>query len=66
MSCLRAVGERREHLSNVAHFLGIEHLMENGEDAPLFLSYSHRGHPFRMPLICSVTPRGGHRPGGGA
>jgi hypothetical protein len=23
--------------------------VENREDAPLFLSYSHGGHPFRMP-----------------
>jgi hypothetical protein len=49
MSCLRAAGERSEHPSHVPDFLGIEHLVENREDAPLFLSYSHGGHPFRMP-----------------
>jgi hypothetical protein len=57
MSCLRAAGERSEHPSHVAHFLGIEHLVENRENAPLFLSYSHGGHPFRMPpyLQCRVA-----------
>ncbi len=59
MSCLRAAGERSEHPSHVAHFLGIEHLVENRENAPLFLSYSHGGHPFRMPpyLQWSHSPR---------
>jgi hypothetical protein len=41
MSCLRAAGECIEHPTHAAHFLGIEHLVENREDAPLFLSYSH-------------------------
>ena len=49
MSGLRAARERVEYPSHVAHFLGIEHLVENREDAPLFLTCSHGGHPFRMP-----------------
>ena len=64
MSCLRAAGERSEHPSHVAHFLGIEHLVENRENAPLFLSYSHGGHPFRMPpyLQCRVAVVAGTGP----
>ena len=58
MSCLRAARERVEYPSHVAHFLGIEHLMENREDAPLFLSHSH-GSPSQTALICSVAPAGG-------
>jgi hypothetical protein len=60
MSCLRAARERSEHPSYVAHFLGIEHLVENREDAPLFLSCSHGGHPFRMPpyLQCQAAGTG--------
>src|SRR5262249_51174584 len=49
-----------EHPSHVAHFLGIEHLVENCEDAPLFVSYSDGGHPFRMPPYLQCRRRGGH------
>ncbi len=44
-------GERIEHPSHVAQFLGIEHLVENGEDMPLFLSYSHGVTLSECPLI---------------
>ena len=37
MSGLRTVGERIEPPPHIAQFLGIEHLVDNREDAPLFL-----------------------------
>ena len=58
MSCLRAAGERREHPSHGPQFLGIEHLVENREDAPLFLRYSYGSHPFRMPPNPQCRPGG--------
>jgi len=61
MSCLRAARERVEYPSHVAHFLGIEHLVENREDAPLFLSYSHWVTLSECPQICRPPAGTGHR-----
>jgi hypothetical protein len=56
MSSLRTVGERVEHPPHVAQFLGIEHLVDNREDAPLFPGYSHGGHPLRLPSSVVSSP----------
>ena len=58
MSCLGAAGEHSEHLPHVAHFLSLEHLVDNREDTPLLLSHSHGGHHVRMPAYLQRHPRG--------
>src|SRR5271170_2672731 len=56
MSSVGTVGERVEHPPHVAYFLGIEHVVENREDALLFLGYSHGGHPLRLPSSAVSSP----------
>src|SRR6516162_2550348 len=60
MSSLTTLGERVEHPPHIAQFLGIKHLVDNREDAPLFLSYPHGGHPPRCPHL-QCHPPGRHR-----
>jgi hypothetical protein len=55
MSGLRTVGERVEDPSHIACYLGIEHVVDDHEDAPLFLSYSHGGTP-QLPSSAVSSP----------